>query len=595
MALAAATAAGALWRPEVPLAVALLVVGAALLVRRPVLLLVGAVLLAGGLAHRSLAGLDGVRPGVVDGTATLLTDPEPGPGGLRAEVRLGGRHLQLRASDAVAGGLRAALAGERIDVRGELAPLAAPDAWTRSRHLAGRLTVLRWAPGPPPGGVVALANGLRRSLARGATVLPPRDAALFAGLVVGDDRAQPPDLADDFGGAGLTHLLAVSGQNVAFVLALLGPVVRRLRLWPRLAVTLAVIGTFALLTRFEPSVSRAAAMAALAATTVTIGAPTSRLRVLALGVTGLLLVDPLLVGSLGFQLSVAAALAIVVGAAPLAAALPGPRWLAEPLAVTAAAQVGVAPLLLAAFGPLPVASLPANLLAVPVAGLVMAWGMTAGLVAGLVPAGAAAALHRPTWLLLHWIEGVATRCAAAPLGQVGWGGVGATAVGLGLLVVGRRLGRPGLRSLGGVVAVGALLVAVVSAQAPPGLRSHLRAGVVRWHGPGTEVIALGGGSWQSSLGVEGVLEALRTAGVGGIDLLIAVDADVPAPVVEAVAARHPTATVLVPASTDPEDRPPGAVPVPSTGTAVEVGSLTLLVSPGEDRLVVEAWPRPSGG
>ena len=62
-----------------------------------------------------------------------------------------------------------------------------------------------------------------------------RARSLYTGLVIGDDREQPADLADAFRGAGLTHLLAVSGQNVAFALALAGPLLRRLRLWPRLA------------------------------------------------------------------------------------------------------------------------------------------------------------------------------------------------------------------------------------------------------------------------------------------------------------------------------------------------------------------------
>jgi hypothetical protein len=138
--------------------------------------------------------------------------------------------------------------------------------------------------------------------------------------------------------------------------------------------------------------------------------------------------------------------------------------------------------------------------------------------------------------------------------------------------------------------VGALFVAVVSAQAPAGLRTSLGPGVVRWHAGTSDVLVLGGGSWQTSLGSESVLGALRTAGVGALDLVVAVDDDVPAGVVAAVVAEHPTAAVLVPASMPPAERPPGAVPLPVTGTALDVGDLHVLVSPAEDRLVVEAFP-----
>ena len=90
--------------------------------------------------------------------------------------------------------------------------------------------------------------------------LPICRRALLAGLVLGDDRDQPAVLRDAFSAVGLTHLLAVSGQNVAFVLAAAGPLLRRLRLGPRLAAVLVLLAFFALVTRFEPSVLRAAVM-----------------------------------------------------------------------------------------------------------------------------------------------------------------------------------------------------------------------------------------------------------------------------------------------------------------------------------------------
>src|SRR3546814_9572429 len=124
-------------------------------------------------------------------------------------------------------------------------------------------------------------------------------------------------------------------------------------------------------------------MAALAATVSTSGRPAWRVRIIGLAATGLLLVDPLLVHSVGFRLSMAACAAIVLLAPPISSVLPGPAAIRDALGVTLAAQLGVAPVLLATFGPMPVASIPANLLAVPVAGAVMAWGITAGLVAGV--------------------------------------------------------------------------------------------------------------------------------------------------------------------------------------------------------------------
>ena len=585
MALALAAGVGALRPASAALVVGGLLAAAALVLRRPLLLCVGVALLTSGLAHRSLAGLAGVDPAVVEGEITLLSDPEPAPGGVRAEARLGRRHVEVQARPPASDVLAAGLAGERFAVRGDLGP-PPEGTWAQARHLAARLRVHRAEPGGRPGPVAGLTNALRRALVRGAAPLGADEQTLYAGLVVGDDRGQPPALVDSFRGAGLTHLLAVSGQNVAFVLVLAGAGLRRLRIWPRLLVTLVVVLTFVVLTRAEPSVVRAGAMAAVAATTVAVGRPLSRLRTLALAVTALLLVDPLLVRALGFQLSLAATLAIVLLATPLAARLPGPRWLATPLAVTLAAQVGVAPLVVSSFGPLPVASIPANLLVVPAAGAVMAWGMSAGLVAGAVPA-LAGVLHVPTAVLLWWIEVVASRAAAAPLGQVDGRAVAAIAVGAALALVARGTGA---RQAGAALLALVVLVAVAAAHAPPPLRRALGPGVVRWHGTGTDVVVLGGGGWRSSPRAVDVLQVLREDGVGAVDLVVVADDTVPASVVEAVTARHPTGAVVVHPGIEPAERPEGAEPAPSVGTALPIGGLLVLLVPGEDRLVVEAWP-----
>ena len=160
----------------------------------------------------------------------------------------------------------------------------------------------------------------------------------------------------------------MTGSNVAFVLVLAGPVLRRFGLGGRLVGGLAVLVVFGTMTRWEPSVLRACAMAACSMTALHLGRPNAGLRVLALAVLGLLLADPFLVHSVAFLLSCGATAGIAVLAAPLSERLRGPRWIREGLGVTLASQIGVAPVLLPVFGALPAAALPANLVAVPLAG-----------------------------------------------------------------------------------------------------------------------------------------------------------------------------------------------------------------------------------
>lgn len=576
--MAVGAAIGAARPSTAPLVVALGAVALGWAARRPGLLCVGALLLVSNLAARSLDGLAGIETGPVAAEVTLLSDPTPSFGGVRADARLGHRRVELRADGTSADALRPRLAGERVEVRGRLAPAPPEAPWLTARHVAGRVqvhAVVSWHPGSPP---TRIANALRRTLVAGASPLTPVQRSLYTGLVIGDDRDQPVEMADDFLGAGLTHLLAVSGQNVAFALALAGPLLRRLRIWPRLIATLAVIAMFGLMTRFEPSVLRAAAMAATATAITTGGTPVSRLRLIALAITGLLVVDPLLIRSVGFQLSTSAAVAIVLLAGPLTEALPGPAALREALSVTVAAQVGVAPVLLATFGPLPVASFPANLLAVPAAGPVMVWGLTGGLLAGVAGPGMAALVHLPTRLLLAWLAAVAARGAALPLGTLGPASMAALAGCLAGAVWGRTRGRRWARRAGlwgtGLV----LAAAIASAQAPPPLRSGLATGLVRWHQGSTEVVVVGGAGGRSPLGAATALAALRQAGVRSIDLLVVADASVDDGLLTVIEARHPIGTVVTP--TD----------VPRPGTVVALGDLEVHLTATTDRIVVEAVP-----
>ena len=407
---------GAWWSRPLPLALAVAVAAAAVSVRRPVVLCVGAALLASCLGARAWAGLrNAPTTGTVSDVATLITDPVDQWGGTRVEMRIGGRRLEARAHGSAAAAFRARAAGERVVVHGRVRPLTGRRrAYLLRRHVAAAVYVDAAAPFDGGRPWARFGNAVRGVLRRGVAGFPVDQQAMFAGIVLGDDRGQPPAMVEAFRASGLAHLLAVSGQNVAFVLALASPVLTLLERRGRLVAAFAVLAFFGVLTRWEPSVLRASAMAAVALVAGAVGRPTSTLRVLALAVTALLLVDPLLVGSVGFLLSVGACTGIALLSGPLSR-----RRVPLPLAVTLAAELGVAPVSVPLFGGLPVVSTVANLLAVPAAGPLMMWGMGAGVVAGVLGGGAAALLHVPTRLLLAWVEGVAQHAAGLGLGSFG--------------------------------------------------------------------------------------------------------------------------------------------------------------------------------
>jgi competence protein ComEC len=199
----------------------------------------------------------------------------------------------------------------------------------------------------------------------------------------------------------------------------------------RWATSLGLIGWFVVLTRAEPSVLRAGVMAGLAATAFVLGRQAEPLRLLALAVVALLLLDPLLAWSVGFWLSVGATAGVVLGAVHLAPRLVRLGPLALPVAVTLGAQCGVAVPSLLVFGRLSLTGTVANIVAVPVAGLVMLVGLPACLVAGTVPFVGSVVMAPVGWGV-WWVDAVATVAAAAepraPWSWAGWAGLVAAVV-----------------------------------------------------------------------------------------------------------------------------------------------------------------------
>ena len=169
------------------------------------------------------------------------------------------------------------------------------------------------------------------------------------------------------------------------------------------------------------------------------GRDRSPFRVLCLAVTVLVLVDPLLLRSIGFWLSVGATAGVCTVGPWLAKRLSGLGFLATPVGITLGAQLGVALPSVLVFGRLPLVSIPANVLAVPVAGFVMLYGLPASLVAGSVPAVAGVVMF-PARLGVRWVDTVALLGARfEPHGRAVWLGWSLVVAGVVVIAAKNRL------------------------------------------------------------------------------------------------------------------------------------------------------------
>jgi competence protein ComEC len=281
------------------------------------------------------------------------------------------------------------------------------------------------------GGVAALTDRVRdraeSALERG---MPEREAALARGFVLGQDDRIDSATIDDFKRSGLAHLLAVSGQNVLLLalLALVPLAALNLSLRTRLFCVLALIAIYVPVTGAGASIQRAAVMGAAGIVAVLAGRPRSRWYALVLAACATLAVNPRASGDVGWQLSFAAVVGILLWAEPirdwlmrrfskprdlLADRAPGSwqRGLAEGAAVTISATLATAPLMAHHFDSVSVTALPANLLALPAVAPVMWLGMLVA-IAGQIPVLPVEPLNSLNALLVAYIAQVAHWMAA---------------------------------------------------------------------------------------------------------------------------------------------------------------------------------------
>lgn len=237
----------------------------------------------------------------------------------------------------------------------------------------------------------ALRMRLLRRLQRGP--LPAGEAAIAAAMTLGWRADLDAETQSAFRDAGIAHLLAVSGLHIGLVAAMLGvlcfwlPRERKGRT-ARGVVQLAGVWSFALLTGMAPSTMRAALMFSLFIISNIIGRRTPKLNLLAATAIVTLAVRPMLLFDVGWQLSYAAVAGILL-ARPVI--MLWRNWLWQAAAVSASATLATLPVSLAVFNRLQPYFLIANVIIVPLAGVILALSMAYL----AVPCGFTA------WLL-HW-------------------------------------------------------------------------------------------------------------------------------------------------------------------------------------------------
>lgn len=274
--------------------------------------------------------------------------------------------------------------GMHMEVHGEFADLDGERFFanaTRVTRMPGWLEQQRHA----------LRSAMEDALVRHTGGAP---SALALGLLTGDDSALTASRRDDLRAAGLSHLTAVSGWNVALVATAAAVLIAPLPL-PRRATWLLqslVIVAFVWLVGADPPVLRAGIMAQTALLARWFGRPAHTASALLLAASIMAVESPAALHSISFRLSVAATAAMII-AAELTRR--GPEWrlraLREATLTSALAGIATAPILAASAPPLALWTVPANVLVAPLVPIATALAAITCAVAQIPLVGAALA------------------------------------------------------------------------------------------------------------------------------------------------------------------------------------------------------------
>ena len=229
-------------------------------------------------------------------------------------------------------------------------------------------------------------------------VLPEPAGGLAAAILIGLRDRVDRDLAAAFTTAGVSHVVAISGWNIAIVAATVAALLRRrTSRRKRAIVTMIAIVGYTLFAGASASVVRAAVMAGVAMAAIESGRGGRAMVGLGWAAVVMIVAAPATVGDVGFQLSAAATAGLIAWATPLTEWLGqrAPRLpcaMRESLGISLAAQASTLPIALLEFGRLALIAPAANLVVVPIVAPVMAAGAAA------FGAGGLAALGAPAWL-----------------------------------------------------------------------------------------------------------------------------------------------------------------------------------------------------
>ncbi|WP_100610072.1 ComEC/Rec2 family competence protein [Confluentibacter lentus] len=233
---------------------------------------------------------------------------------------------------------------------------------------------------------LGIANSIRNHINSKLKAYPfnPDELAIINALLLGQRQDISEEVYSNYTNAGAIHILAVSGLHIGIILLILSFILKPLESFKhgKLIKTMLLIFMlwgFAIIAGLSASICRAATMFSIVAIAMNLKRPTSIFNTLSISIFVLLLIKPMFLFDVGFQLSYLAVFSIVI-IDPLLYNLWKPKnkiidfyW--HTLTVTVSAQFGILPISLYYFHQLPGLFFISNLVIIPVLGVILGFGI----------------------------------------------------------------------------------------------------------------------------------------------------------------------------------------------------------------------------
>lgn len=205
-------------------------------------------------------------------------------------------------------------------------------------------------------------------------VLSEPQTSLLVGILFGSDRLFSKDFENNLRVAGVSHIISASGYNITVLAILLNRIFSFFLRKYRIILILIVIWCFAIFSGLSASIIRACIMASISNIAIIFGRLNSSHISLLLTTTIFLVINPLTIYDVGFQLSISAMIGLLYISPILEKFLPKSDFFKEFITPTMSCTLSTIPVSLFTFKTISIWSIPANVMLLPVIGSTMIIG-----------------------------------------------------------------------------------------------------------------------------------------------------------------------------------------------------------------------------